>query len=391
MGRGPNLNNANARQDFWTLHLSQKPKVWIVMLYSFLQRLSYLLAALWIAAGAASAENALPVEVITAKRAPIERELRLTGTIEAVSTYSASFQTAGQLIRLEPQIGDTVLAGTSIGAIEVIQQTATRNANQAAVAGAKGVLTLVQKEFDRQSTLLRRGIVTASAVEAAEQSLVQAQSSLDQATARLAASNTALENAELFVPRDSIVTSRNAEPGQVVGAGQPIIGLASMTERNVVFLTPDGSNPERFLGSIANVRFLDRRANDVTATIYQVSPVVTADTGSIKVKARIVSSADTSDTIPMLGETVEGSVTVQEPPAFVLPWEAIASDKDGMAVWTVDRDTMKAILTPVEVQRFTSTTVIVSGGIEEGTLVVGKGSQLLYADRLVRDVAGTAE
>ena len=362
------------------------------MLYSLLRRLSYVGATLWFSTGMALAETALPVEIIVATRTPIAREMRLIGTIEAVSTYSASFQTAGRLTWLNPEIGDKVLAGVSIGAIEVIQQTAARNANQAAVEGAEGVLTLMQKEYDRQAILLERGVVTKAAVEEAEQSLVQAKSALDQARARLAASNTALENAELIVPRDSIVTSRNAEPGQVVGAGQPIVGLASMTERNVVFLTPDGSSPEQFLGSVSTVRFLDRVAEDVTATLYEVSPVVNADTGSIKVKARINSPAEGGPKgIAMLGETVEGSVTVADESAFVLPWEVVASDSDGMAVWTVDAQSMKATLTPVHVQRFTSKEVIVSSGLKEGMLVVGEGSQLLYAGRLVRDANGVTE
>lgn len=353
------------------------------------RRVSHAIVALFMCAGIATAQSALPVELIMATRAPIERELRLTGTIEAVSTYSASFQTAGRLTRLGPQIGDQVLAGTSIGAIEVIQQTAARNANQAAVDGAAGVLTLMQKEYDRQTALLERGVVTKAAVETAERSLVQARSALDQARARLATSNTALENAELIVPQDSIVTSRNAEPGQVVGAGQPIIGLASMTQRNVVFLTPDGSGPERYIGSTAQVRFLDRVAENVTATVYEVSPVVNADTGSIKVKARISSIA--GGDVALLGETVEGSVSVTEAAGFVLPWDAVASDVSGMAVWTVDAGTMRAALTPVQVQQFTSASVIVSGGLEEGMLVVGKGSHLLYAGRLVTDVKGAGK
>jgi RND family efflux transporter MFP subunit len=343
-------------------------------------------------ANVVSAEHALPVELIVAKRAPIERELKLTGTIEAVSTYSASFLTAGRLIRLGPQVGDKVLAGTSIGAIEVIQQTASRNANEAAVNGAVGVLTLAQKEYDRQAALLERGFVTKAAVEAAEQALVQAKSSLNQARARLAASNTALQNAELVVTQDSVVTARNAEPGQVVGAGQPIVGLASMTERNVVFLTPDGSKPEGFIGSTANVRFLDRVSDNVTATVYEVSPVVNADTGSIEVKARITApTGDGSSEVAMLGESVEGSVIIQEPAAFLLPWEVIASDVDGMAVWTVDAQTMEATLTPVQVQRFTSHDVVISEGLEEGMLIAGKGSHLLYTGRLVSDAEGATE
>jgi RND family efflux transporter MFP subunit len=362
------------------------------MLYSQTFRLSHFVTALALSTGMAWAESALPVELIVATRAPIERELKLTGTIEAVSTYSASFLTAGRLTRLGPQVGDSVLAGTNIGAIEVIQQTATRNANLAAVNGAAGVLTLAQKEYDRQAALLERGFVTKAAVEAAKQTLVQAKSSHEQANARLAASRTALDNAELIVPQDSIVTSRNAEPGQVVGAGQPIVGLASMTERNVVFQTPDGSRPENFIGNVATVRFLDRVSSNVTATVYEVSPVVNADTGSIEVKARVAtSSPDGSSNVAMLGESVEGSVTFEEPPAFRLPWEVMASDVDGMAVWTVDTQTMRATLTPVQVQRFTSHDVIVSDGLEEGMLVAGKGSQLLYAGRLVRDAKGAAE
>lgn len=344
------------------------------------------IAGILFSVSGAAAETPLPVELIPAVRKPVKVEFTITGTIEAATTYSASFQSGGRLVRLDPQVGDKVLAGASIGAIDVTQQLAARDASKAGVEGAAAALDQAQKDYTRQAALLKEGIVTRAKVESANQTLVQARSALDQADARLTASETDLGNTELIVPEDSIVTSRNAEPGQVIGAGQPIVGLASMRERDAVFLVPDGSQPEAFIGRTIVLQSLDHDVEDLTAVISEVSPVVDAETGSIRVKARVSRDEDAGPAL--LGEAVEGNANMEEEAAFILPWNVITADEKGMAVWTVEPDSMKAVLTSVTVRRFTTDKAIISDGLDDGVLVVGEGSQLLYPGRVVRALAG---
>lgn len=351
-----------------------------------MKRVLFLLSAsLFFSESDAVAEPPLPVELIRATSALVKREIKITGTIEAASAYSASFQNSGRLVRLDPQVGDRVKAGTSIGAIDITQQTAVLDANKAAVDGAEAALSQALKDYYRQAALLKRGFVTRARFETANRTLVQAKSAVDQAQSRFSASRTTLGNAELIIPEDSIVTSRNAEPGQVVGAGQPIVGLASLTQRDAVFLVPDGSEPERYIGETINLRILDRNVSDLTAVVSEVSPVVNAETGSIRVKARVIA---TTAAVALLGEAVEGRAIIEEAAAISLPWNSLTANDVGMAVWTVEPDTMKARLFQVKVERFNTDKVIVSGGLSEGALVVGEGSQLLFPGRTVRDVKG---
>lgn len=331
---------------------------------------------------AETVNNALPVELIQISRTPVISNEVITGTIEADQSYAVSFETGGRLIDVMVEAGDTIEAGEMIASMDSTQQRAAERGARAGLEGAKAAFVQAREDYDRQSSLLKKGFATQPIVEQAEQKLVSARSAREQSEAKLASAKTALENTKLIVSSDSLVVSRKVEPGQIVGAGQPIVELASSIERNAVFLVPDGIPAESFLGRKVDIHFLDRNIPDMEAVVSEVSPVIDEKTGSIRVKARIL---ERNSSEAKLGEVVQGQVQVTSPDAFILPWYTLTSTADGPAVWTVKPDTMMVELKFVKIKQYTTDSVIIADGLIEGMSVVGEGSQLLYPGRIVRD------
>lgn len=344
-------------------------------------KLARLLAVGLAFAAPAGAEEALPVEIVTVEPITSGFEYVLTGTAEATNLTPMAFRADGLVIEVLVDQGDLVTAGAVIARIDPTQQREALRAAQAGLAAAEAGLVRARQDYDRQKALLDRGTVTQAEFDASREGLVTATSSRDQAQAQVVRAERALDDTVLSAPADAIVTERSADPGQVVGATQTIVTLADRVGRDAVFLAPDGAPVEEFLGSTINLRLIDHGGRTLTARLSEVAPVVDATTGSVRVKARI---DDPPTDLPLLGEPVEGSLTVPAPVAAVVPWTSLTVANDSMAVWTVDPATMRVALAPISVERFTTESLLVSDGLAPGTLVVGEGSQLLFPNRLVR-------
>lgn len=344
-------------------------------------KLARLIAVGLALAAPACAEEALPVEIVTVEPMTSGFEYVLTGSVEATNLTPMAFRADGLVIEVLVDQGDLVAAGAVIARIDPTQQREALRAAQAGLAAAEAGLVRARQDYDRQKALLDRGTVTQAEFDASREGLVTATSSREQAQAQVVRAERALDDTVLSAPDDAIVTERSADPGQVVGATQTIVTLADRIGRDAVFLAPDGAPVEAFLGSTINLRLIDHGGRTLTARLSEVAPVVDAATGSVRVKARI---DDPPTDLTLLGEPVEGSLTVPAPVAAVVPWTSLTVTGDGMAVWTVDPETMRVALAPVAVERFTTESLLVSDGLAPGTLVVGEGSQLLFPNRLVR-------
>jgi membrane fusion protein, multidrug efflux system len=339
-----------------------------------------ILAALAVAVPA-GAEDALPVEIVTVAPMVSGYDYVLTGSAEATNLTPLSFRADGRVIEVLVDQGDLVAAGAVIARIDPTQQREGLRAAQAGLQAAEAGLLRAQQDFDRQKALLDRGTVTQAEFDASREGLVTATSSRDQAQAQVVRAERALEDTVLVAPADAIVTERLADPGQVVGAAQAIVTLADRVGRDAVFLAPDGAPVEAFLGAEINLRLIDHGDRMLKARLSEVAPVVASDSGSVRVKARI---ENPPDDLTLLGEPVEGSLTVPAEVAAVVPWTAMTVTGGRMAVWTVDPATMRVALAPVSVERFTTESLLVSDGLAPGALVVGEGSQMLFPGRLVR-------
>ena len=228
-----------------------------------------------------------------------------------------------------------------------------------------------------------RGSGTQSDVDATTEAYITARSARDQAQAQLAKAQRSVDDTVLHAVVDAIVTDRSADAGQVVGAGQAVVTLASESAREAVFLAPDAADIDGFVGQQLSLSPLGG-GQTYQAQLTEVSPVV-ADNGTVKVKATL---ADGQGRALDLGAPVVGHVTLQEPPAIRVPWTALTATAAGPAVWAVDPASMTVRLVSVTIASYTDDAVEISEGLADGDLVVGRGSQALFPGRMVARAEG---
>ncbi|PTV96530.1 RND family efflux transporter MFP subunit [Rhodobacter aestuarii] len=349
---------------------------------AYRSRFAALGVALWLAAAPpVLAEAPLAVQIVTAHTGPVFFHVELSGTITAAEAVPVGFRAEGRILTLTAEVGMRIAEGQILAQLDPTQAAAALRAAQAQDAAAEAMLVQAEQARARAAELAERGAATQAALDAATEAALSARSSRDQARAALAKAQQALEDCTLRAPADGIVTERDAEPGQIVGAAQTVLTIARDGAREAVFYVPDFSALDRFQGRTVTLRPVEGTGPEREAIVTEIAPLVAGESGTVRVKAQLIGAP--GEKPPGLGTAVVSVVDLPYGSAMALPWSALVRQGAKPAVWTVDPKTRRAQLTPIRVLRYTDNQIEVAEGLSEGALVVTEGAHLLYPGRVV--------
>lgn len=154
-------------------------------------------------------------QVVSAGPADEVAVITAEGRVEPARHANLAFRAGGRVSEVLVAVGDPVEAGQSLMRLEDRELLAQREQAQAALAAA----------------IAQEALLPDDAPDA-QQDLAQAQ--IDQAEAALALAGAAVDEATLRAPFAGTLVSLRAEPGEVVGPGQPAVVLADLRGWRVV-------------------------------------------------------------------------------------------------------------------------------------------------------------
>lgn len=302
----------------------------------------------------------------------------LTGDVEAKVLTQLSFRVGGRVTERLVDVGAHVAAGDLLARIDPTEQQAELDAATAAVSAAESRLRVANANFQRQATLLAKGYTTRAAYDQATETAGAAESALETARAQLGTARDALGYAELRARAAGVITARTIEVGQVVQPAQAAFTLAEDGTRDAVFDVYEtffhNSDTDRIRVSLVS----DPKVV-ADGRVREVSPVIDASTGTVRVKVAIDAPPDAMP----LGSPVTGTVMWKAKPRIVLPWSALASDGGDPAVWRIDPKTHAVSLAKVAVDAFETGSIVISSGLAPGDLVVVDGAKRLSTGQTV--------
>lgn len=332
-----------------------------------------------LAQSAEKPEYTLQVVVQKAHQSDVSKPLNVTGTIAAAKSSDLAFRVGGTVVERLVQTGDTVKAGQVLARLGTAELEANITAAEAGVASAKATFDLATSDLARQKSLLDKGFATRSTYEQSTKSVDVAQAQLNIAKSQLQIAQDNLSYAELKAGSDGVVTAVNVEIGQVVQAGQAVVTIANGNARQAVFDVSDAlmasaeiKKAEIFLVADPSVK--------AKVQLAEVSPTVNVRTGTVRIKADIIDPPARMT----LGAAVAGTGSSLPISGFPLPSGALSRASGEPIVWVVDPTTNKAAPRKVNLLQYIGQTMVVSGDIKEGDLVVTKGSIFLSPDLVVK-------
>ncbi len=367
------------------------------------------------ASGDKAAEYRVPVVLTSVRAMVFEERIEVSGNIEAKSTAIVSARIPGVLDEIYVDDGDTVQAGKTklfqtdkvklTQAVEATEQqvavaAAAVGVREATVARVEADLAKAKIDFDRYKRLYEKDhAVTKNALEVQDSRFKQVQAALGEAKAglelaraqqRQAGSGLAIARKDLS---DSLVVSpitgevcrRMLEPGEMAGAGTPVLRVDDLRVVELVAYLPEACYARIVEGSTvvrARVAGADIGELVVTTKVPTIHPRLR--TFEIKVLLKNPPAA----VVP--GGRVELAVILDKRKALGVPREAVVRRGGGLAVFAAGDGVarMLAVRTGLE----TDGLIEVDGeGLAGGMSIVRMGQDRLNDGTGIMEVKEDAE
>jgi RND family efflux transporter MFP subunit len=328
-------------------------------------------------------QTAALVKVETVRAHRLANEVSLTGVIAARVETNLSFRTGGRIVERLVDVGDAVKKGQVLARIDAEVQEADLDSSRAALAAAEANLAHADLAYRRQAKLRQANNTSQSSFEAAEEDLKVARAAREVARAALSNVQEARSYTELEAEADGLITARQADVGETVGAAQTVFTLSLDGPRDAVFdvyesLLLDGSQPPEI-----TVSLVSNPAVSAKGRVRQIAPSVDQATGTVRIKVGLEPS---SEKMP-LGAPVLGQGSKDGDPVTILPPTALASALGKPAVWVFEPTNNTVHLHKIDLASFRTDALIVSGGLQEGQQVVVEGTKLLRDGQTVTPVS----
>lgn len=158
-----------------------------------------------------------------------------TGSTAAVNQTNLVARVQGYVEDIKYKDGSFVTKGTTLFVIEPEPYRVKLEQAKAAKAGAAASLKQLEADYQRQSDLVKRQVVSRATLDAALAARDSAQSKIDQAELDIRQAEINLGYTEVNAPFDGIVTARLVSVGELVGAGSTTV-LATITQIDPIYV-----------------------------------------------------------------------------------------------------------------------------------------------------------
>jgi RND family efflux transporter MFP subunit len=216
-------------------------------------------------------------------------------------------------------------------------------------------------------------------LDAKEAAYKAAAATHEQANAGLKVQANQSSYTTLVADVDGVVTALEAEIGQVVAPGVPVVRIAQTGEKEVRISIPeDQVDALRRVNNI-KVRTWARQDAQLDGRLREISPMADPATRTYTAKISIP-NAGAEVRLGMTATVSFISQSAQE--AIHLPLTALFNDKNMTSVWVVENGVVK--LTPVQVAGASGNDILIASGVSPGQTIVTAGINLLRPGQKVK-------
>ena len=314
------------------------------------------------------------VKLVTVALGTIDSSPELAGEVRARVESRLGFRVGGKMVRRQAEVGQRVRAGQVLAQLDVQDATLATDAVRAQLQAAVTNRDLAEADLRRFRELRAQNFISDAEIERRTATLKAANAQVDQVRAQLAAQGNQSAYASLVADAAGIVVAVDAEPGQVVAAGAPVVRIAQDGPRDVVFAVAEDRLSDITLGSPVQVRRWSE-GGQYTARVRELAALADPVTRTYQVKAAIVGKDG-----PPLGSTVlvvPAALSAKGAPAIKLPTRALKQDGQGSAVWVFEPATMSVRTQAVRILAADGNEVVVQDGLVPGMQVVAAGVHVL--------------
>ncbi|MEL6953053.1 MAG: efflux RND transporter periplasmic adaptor subunit [Pseudomonadota bacterium] len=333
-------------------------------------------------AAAAPEPEAAPVPTVAVQRVVEQDSFTVTrrflGQVEAQSEVDVAFEFGGTLMRLLVDEGDHATQGDVIAELDTELLVADQSRLEAERRALQAQLSFAESQSQRAVRLAEDGFASQERVDQAQASQAELAARIDALDARLLSIEISLRKSVITAPVTGQVTARFVDPGSVLSAGQPVIGLTETGPAIVRVGLPLSLDPSDLDAPEIEIDGEHHRAT-LIGTRPDIDPVTRTRTALFALQADIPA---------VFGQTIALSLEIPQSTAGLwLPLSALRAGEQG--VWTVlvVQDDMVRVAS-VEVLHTSGERAYVRGSFGAEALLVADGAHRLVPGQQVQPILG---
>ena len=360
---------------------------------TFFRKVAIVSAAVLVAACSKPVENTedvRPVRAISLAAGSIDTIAEFPGDVRARVESRLGFRVAGKIVDRKVDVGSQVKRGQLLMQLDPQDLRLAQAQASAGMKAAESNRDLARAELRRYQELREKNFVSQAVLDSKETAYKAAQASYDQALAGYRNQSNQAGYASLIADVDGVVTSVDAEIGQVVAAGNPVVRVAQTGDKEIVIGIPEDKVDTLRQLTDVRVRTWANPNETIPGKLRELSPVADPATRTYTAKISIPNAPENIK----LGMTAYVAFAARSDNAVIkLPLSALVQDKSATAVWVVEKGSVK--LVPIQVAGTAGNDILVAGGISPGQTIVTAGVNLLQPGQKVKilgdDPAGKSD
>lgn len=314
------------------------------------------------------------VKVMTVGTSGFQSGHEFSGEVRARVESRLGFRVAGKIVQRQAELGQRVKAGQVLAQLDPQDYRLAAEAARAQVSAASTNRDLAAADYKRYVALREQNFISGAELERRETTLKAAQAQLEQAQAQLAAQGNQAKYTTLVADVSGVITGIEAEPGQVVTAGAPVVRIAQDGPRDVVFSVPEDKVAAIRPGTDVAVKPWAGEAT-LQGKVREVAASADPVTRTYTVKVALA-----GDVQPPLGATVSvvpQALSLAGAQVIKLPTSALRQEGKATAVWVLDKPTMTVKSQPVQIATADGNEAVIAAGLQPGMTVVSAGVHVL--------------
>ncbi len=327
-------------------------------------------------------EDVRPVRALLVSASNVDVNAEFSGEVRARVESRLGFRVGGKITARKVDPGTVVKRGQVLMQLDPRDLRLSQEQSKAALRAAETTRNLAKAELKRYQELRVKNFVSQAVLDEKLAAWSAAQANVDSAQAAYFGQANQAGYASLLADVDGVVTGVDADVGQVVAPGTPVVRLAKTSEKEIVIGLPEDKVDTMRKVADVSVRLWARPDVVIPGKVREVSPVADPATRTYAVKVSIPDSAQDVK----LGMTALVQFSSTTPTARIrLPLTALHHENDTTSVWVVENGAVRMV--PVQIGGVAGNDVLVAGGIKPGQTVVTAGVNLLKAGQKVKILA----
>lgn len=324
-------------------------------------------------------EDIRPVRAIVLSSSDVAVNAEFSGEVRARVESRLGFRVGGKIVARKVDVGTVVKHGQVLMQLDPQDLQLSQAQAMAGLRAAETNRDLARAELKRYQELRAKNFVSQAVLDTKDSAFKSAQASVDSAQAAYRGQSNQAGYATLVSDADGVVTAVDAEVGQVVTPGTPVVRVAKAGEKEIVIGLPEDKVETLRRISDVQVRLWANPKDVVAGKIREISPVADPATRTYTAKVTIPDTLSEA----RLGMTAVVQFASKTPtPQIKVPLTALFYEKATTSVWVVEGGAVR--LVPVTIGGAAGNELILASGVKAGQTVVTAGVNLLKPGQKVK-------